>query len=348
MRNLANIVLIIKKDGMINVKAYYCQHEDCDIQATFNDDGEKLGKYCIDHIEDGMVDVTHTKCIADGCKTTATFGYKSVNWIFCCAKHTDGDTEVVNLIHAKCPRIMPNGSICDKYAHYNTPDSTVGKYCTSHKEDGMEIIGNKMCKNDCGSQARNELYRGYCYTCYVDMFPDNPISISYLTKERNACGYIATKLSKESEEIRNNITATYNKIIKGGSSKRRPDLYINQQTHALMAEIDENRHTIYDIEDDQIRLKQLWEDIGKKPMVIVRFNPDSYVDENGIRVLTPWQKTTKGTQLKSNMEIEWKKRLKKLYKRIRYWLLNKPENMITIIYLYYGADHVKIETYDTL
>jgi hypothetical protein len=336
-----------KEDSMINVKAYYCQYKNCTIQASYNYLGETLGKYCIDHIEDGMINVVHMKCASEGCLITPTFGYEDPYWILCCSEHKDSD--MINLIHVKCPHKMPDGKICNKYAHFNIPESTVGKYCAHHKEDGMVVIGNKMCENNCGSQSKNELYQGYCYKCYVELFPDSPISISYLTKEKNACIYIATKLSKESEDLQKNIiTVTYNKIIKGGSSKRRPDFYINQRTHALMAEIDENRHTVYDNEDDLIRLKQLWEDVGKKPMVIIRFNPDSYINKNGIRVLTPWQKTEKGTQLKHDMVDDWKKRLKNLYKQIQYCLLNKPEKMITIIYLYYGADHVKIQTYDEL
>jgi hypothetical protein len=338
-----------KKVNMINVKAYYCQYEDCPTQACFNTEGEKLGKYCIEHIEDGMVDVVHTKCVADGCNTVATFGFEFADWVFCCAKHTDGDEDIVDLIHSKCPHIMPDGKICNIRAHYNTIGSTVGKYCSSHKEKGMIIIGNKMCKNDCGAQTHNELYQGYCYQCYVVIFPDSPVSISYLTKEKNVCSYVATKLVNETQNVKDLIIdVTYNKIIEGGSSKRRPDLFIKKNSNCVMTEIDEHRHTVYDNEDDMIRISQLWNDIGKKPLVIIRFNPDSYINKDGKRILTPWQKTIKGTQLKPDMIDDWNKRLKKLYKCINYWILNKPKKMITIIYLYYDADHVQIETYDNL
>lgn len=338
-----------KKDGMINVKAYYCQYKDCPTQACFNIEGESLGKYCIEHLEDGMVDVVHKKCVADGCKTVATFGFKFADWIFCCAKHTGNDEDIVNLTHAKCPFIMPDGNICDKYAHYNIKGSTVGKYCVKHKEKGMEIIGHRMCQNDCGTHARNELYQGYCYQCYIVLFPDSPISISYLTKEKSACEYIAINLTKESQDVKDLIVdISYNKTIEGGSSRRRPDLFIKKKSNCVMVEVDENRHTVYDNVDDMLRLSQLWNDIGKKPLVIIRFNPDSYIDKEGKRILTPWEKTEKGTKLKQDMIDEWKKRLKKLYKYINYWILNKPQKMITIIYLYYDADHVKIETYDEL
>lgn len=327
-----------KKKGMINVCANYCKEEDCNLQASFNNEGEKKGLYCVEHMKDGMINVTHNRCEFNGCEIQPGFNKPGKKGGKFCSKHKEDG--MVNVIHVMCH--------CGKYAHFNEPGSTKGKYCTKHKKNGMVVIGNKMCINQCGAQQHNSLYEGHCYQCFVELFPDNPISISYLVKEkyvRNFIMEVLKKYEKKISDIREIREILYNKIITGGSSKRRPDIYIRFDEYAIIIEVDEHMHSIYDGDDDIIRLEQLYDDI-KVPIVFIRFNPDTYCDKNHKKIPSPWKKTFKGTVLNSDLETEWKKRLKKLYNCFSHWISHVPKNTITIEYLYYNYDHEKNIVYD--
>jgi hypothetical protein len=63
--------------------------------------------------------------------------------------------------------------------------------------------------------------------------------------------------------------------VTGGSSTRRPDGYIDLETHAIIVEIDENQHHQNKYTRDINRDEELLNDINK-PLVIIRLNPDQY------------------------------------------------------------------------
>jgi hypothetical protein len=42
----------------------------------------------------------------------------------------------------------------------------------------------------CGIQIKNNKYNGYCVRCYINIYPDKPISVNYRTKERNVFDFI--------------------------------------------------------------------------------------------------------------------------------------------------------------
>jgi hypothetical protein len=41
--------------GMINVRSKHCEHAGCNTTASFNDDGERGGRFCATHMLQGMV-----------------------------------------------------------------------------------------------------------------------------------------------------------------------------------------------------------------------------------------------------------------------------------------------------
>ena len=50
-----------------------CQYDGCTIQPKYNLSGEKKKLYCKLHKLENMIDITHTKCQHDNCKTRANF-----------------------------------------------------------------------------------------------------------------------------------------------------------------------------------------------------------------------------------------------------------------------------------
>ena len=51
--------------------------------------------------------------------------------------------------------------------------------------------------------------------------------------------------------------------------------------HIIIVEIDENAHINYDSSCENKRLMELSQDLGFRPIVFIRFNPDDYIDKEG-------------------------------------------------------------------
>ena len=83
------------------------------------------------------------------------------------------------------------------------------------------------------------------------------------------------------------------KIINGGCSKRRPDLLLDLGYQILIIEIDENQHIDYDRSCENKRIMELSQDMGHRPIIFIRFNPDEY-EKNGINISSCWGQDKKG------------------------------------------------------
>ena len=60
-----------------------------------------------------------------------------------------------------------------------------------------------------------------------------------------------------------------------GCSKKRPDVYFELAKHCVIVEIDEHQHNTYDDSCECARINEIVNGIGGKPIVIIRFNPDT-------------------------------------------------------------------------
>lgn len=60
--------------------------------------------------------------------------------------------------------------------------------------------------------------------------------------------------------------------VQGGCSRRRPDALIDLLSHSIVLECDEFGHTGYSCENK--RTMEIFEDLGSRPLVVLRFNPD--------------------------------------------------------------------------
>jgi hypothetical protein len=85
-------------------------------------------------------------------------------------------------------------------------------------------------------------------------------------------------------------------------------------------------------------MMELMVDIGLRPVVFIRFNPDAYNDANGDIVSSCWGVDKNGIgRVKPTKRAEWKARLVCLEDMVRKWVTRVPEREFTLEKLYY--DH---------
>ena len=122
--------------------------------------------------------------------------------------------------------------------------------------------------------------------------------------------------------------------VDGGCSRRRPDVRIEKFIYTIIIECDENRHLGYDEQCDNKRTMQIFQDLGNRPIILIRFNPDKYTEQYDDRADETIPSCFDGTKLNKR---EWNKRIKELVKTVnKYYALDEvPEREITMEYLFY-------------
>jgi len=201
------------------------------------------------------------------------------------------------------------------------------------KSHCKECGGSSLCKTPLCETMANKKFQGYCYRCFIQMFPDNQIVRNHKTKERNVADYIREQFP--------NYTITLDKRISDGCSARKPDIFIDFGEYVLIIEIDENQHRKYDCSCEDKRLMILFRDAGSRPMVMIRFNPDQYYDKKGKSIASCWGYTIeKGLcRVKDNKKKEWQKRLETLKEAIELQINYSGERKdIDVIHLFYDEN----------
>lgn len=151
------------------------------------------------------------------------------------------------------------------------------------------------------------------------MNPDADIPRKYKLKEHYLRDFL--------KENFKNVELVFDKQVDGGCSKYRPDVRIECLTHTVIIECDENKHTGYTCENK--RVMTLFQDLGQRPIVFLRFNPDGYNDNPSCFILSK-----KIGQLSLNKK-EWKERTDVLKQKIDFYIGNQPVKEVTVEYLYY-------------
>lgn len=161
------------------------------------------------------------------------------------------------------------------------------------------------------------------------MFPDKPNSRNYKTKEYSVVEHVKTTFPAF-----NWIT---DKKIDGGCSKRRPDLLLDLLHQVIIVEIDENQHIDYDCSCENKRIMKLSQDLGHRPIIFIRFNPDDYKQADN-NITSCWGVNKLGIcTIKQTKQKEWNTRLNALTEQITYWTTpeNITEKTVEIVQLFY-------------
>ncbi len=309
---------------MINIRTKYCQYNDCMTRAGFNIEGSRQPLYCVIHKTPEMIDVTSCRCIHDGCTKRRLYNLEGqTNAIYCIQHKTE---KMININSKKC-----NYERCLRIAFYNLSGEKNGLYCVDHKQPDMVNVKSKICKTHLCYTQVTEKYDGYCSYCFMNLFPDKPISRNYKTKEYSVVEFVKTKFP--------NGTWIADKSIHGGCSKRRPDLLLDLGYQVLIIEVDENQHIDYECSCENKRIMELSKDVGHRPIVFIRFNPDDY-NTKSANITSCWGNNKSGIcVIKKMKKKEWNERLEALENQINYWINpeNKTNKTIETIQLFYDS-----------
>jgi hypothetical protein len=221
---------------------------------------------------------------------------------------------------------------CKKHPAFNTEGDTKALYCSAHKLDGMVNVISPTCKSSWCSTVVQEKYDGYCLYCYMNLFPDKPVSHNYKTKEHAVVEFVKTTFQ--------GLSWIADKRVSGGCSKKRPDLLLDLGYQVIIVEIDENQHVDYDCSCENKRIMELSQDVGHTPIVFIRFNPDDY-EENGTKISSCWCLDKNGIcVIKKSKKCEWTQRLNTLKEQICYWTnpTNTTSKTIETIHLFYDVN----------
>ena len=201
-----------------------------------------------------------------------------------------------------------------------------GSYMCPHEKQKNQCI---TCTPSSGCQHCHAIsvvgskWNPYCFRCYCILNPDAIIPRKYKLKEHHVVDQLK-------EHFENKFTMRFDKIVEGGCSRRRPDVAIDFGSHCLMIEIDENQHYNYSCEEK--RMVELYEDIGFRKIVFLRFNPDGY-KEGRKKYPSPFRYTPTG--ILSLHQKEFDRRIEHLVSRIQYHNVSEPTEQITVEYLFY-------------
>jgi hypothetical protein len=162
-------------------------------------------------------------------------------------------------------------------------------------------------------------------------FPGEPVLRNYKTKEFATVERVRSRFP--------DFTWRHDKRVECGISKRRPDLFLDLGSHVLVVEIDEDSHASYDCSCENKRLMQLSEDVDHRPMVMIRFNPDTYTDSAGNLRPSCWVRNGWGiTALCKERLPNWNVRIAELERAIEFWAAHVPEKTVEVIELFV-SDH---------
>jgi hypothetical protein len=151
---------------------------------------------------------------------------------------------------------------------------------------------------------------------------------NYKTKEK----YVVDHISQSFPDF----TWVHDKKVQDGCSRRRPDLLLDMGSHIIIVEIDENKHSDYDCSCENKRLMELSQDLQHRPIVFIRFNPDEYINQEGLLVKSCWKLNKLGIiQIAKTKQREWSERIETLKQQIQYWIDNLSEKTIEIVELFY-------------
>ena len=164
--------------------------------------------------------------------------------------------------------------------------------------------------------------------CCLHLFPDTPICRNYKTKETDIVQRVRAQFPL--------YTWISDRRVSDGCSVRRPDLLCDFGTHIIIVEVDEHQHRDYDTTCENKRIMELSHDVGYRPIVFLRFNPDAYVNANGVSIPSPWGLNKLGVMtIKKKREREWDERIQNLFTKIEFFSQNCPTKMIEIVQLFY-------------
>jgi hypothetical protein len=235
-----------------------------------------------------------------------------------------------NRIKSKCKE-CGGGSICEhNRIKSRCKECGGGSICEHNRQKSRckECGGSALCKSPHCEIRSIKKYNGYCLRCCIYMCPEIEVVHNYKTKENEVVSRV-----KESFP---DFEWKHDKKVSEGCSKRRPDLLCDFGSHIVIIEVDENKHSEYDCSCENKRLMEISQDLGHRPIIFIRFNPDGYTNSEGKVIKSCWKMNKLGIMtIVSTKKSEWESRIESLKEQIKYWIENPSEKTIEIVELFY-------------
>lgn len=179
-----------------------------------------------------------------------------------------------------------------------------------------------MCKV---AQRSNKEYEGLCAKCYYHIYPERWVPTTHVPVKEPMLRSCLNAAFGDARFV-------WNKPIDGGCSGRRPDFRFECLTHTVIVECDENQHTTknYTPECENAKMMETFRDLGARPVVFLRFNPDDYVDAQDVF----WPSCFDGRCVDRDA---WGLRTGCLIKQINAAIARVPEKEVTVVTLFYDG-----------
>lgn len=166
----------------------------------------------------------------------------------------------------------------------------------------------------------------YCRTCYYLLHPDEESPKNRKKKEE----YIV-------DIIRSHFPFfIWDKTVPGGLFAFRPDGRMDCVTHVVIIEIDENQHRDRCMEKEIERIDKIFEDCGKRPMIVLRLNPDGYFDVNGSRQASCFSFDKKG--IMAVMEEDFNERMDTFMNAVNAAISSVPNDLLHVRKFYFDDE----------
>ena len=311
-----------KTTGMINVMSAKCIVCFKKIPC-FNQPGN-VAQYCHDCKMDGMINVTALLCVVCQ-KSQAYFNFADQKPAYCKQCRLFG---MLDLQHKSCQHAG-----CTRHPTFGTKKACP-LVCKEHNFEDWEDVISPRCKFDlCQTLVDPKRYKGYCIRCFIHLFPDEKITRNYKIKEIHVQDFLKSQSLLPRDMM-------FDRVINGGCSHKRPDVFIDQGSHVVFVEVDEDGHRNgYHCTCENKRMMQLFLDVGQRPVVFIRFNPDSYRDARDKKVPScfTYHKQS-GVPMILDEKI-WNARLCVLRDRVLHHIEDVPEKHLTVEHLFYDGFH---------
>lgn len=228
--------------------------------------GETKGRFCNEHKDPSMINVKNKKCLKDGCKRLARKG-TVLQRLKYCNQHAGPDDHVVKSCEVKR---------CKKAASYSPTGTLPALRCDDHKLATDEELFTAPCVSCNLPWILNEA--GLCEICAIPKKRTKP-------KEN----FIRERLrAAELKQVEEPGRATWrlvseDRTVEGTCSNKRPDFLLDYGSKIVIVEVDEEQHKDRPCFCEQQRMLGIFNDFGGTPVLFVRYNPDKYVDDQGVK-----------------------------------------------------------------
>jgi hypothetical protein len=284
-----------KEIGMIDIYHKRCQFEGCNIRASFNFiQFHQKPIYCVEHKEKNMIDVVSSRCLEKNCLTQPKYNYLNEKIPLYCYQHAKDN---MYDIHNK----MCENENCYCQALYGF----IGKppiSCRIHIKDGMMKYPNKICTTKGCREKASYGYMG-TFPIYCELHHDKEkhhnlieqkcikCNLLYILNDNDLCLYCSPikksehltkqRIIKDFLDINKYKIDSYDKKIKDGCGKERPDFVFECAGYFLILEVDEYQHSYYNTECENTRMINISQSLGM-PTIFIRYNPDRFTMKNRV------------------------------------------------------------------